>query len=262
MSSEFPPVSALCVTYGRPHVLEESIYSFLQQDYQGPKELVILNDFAEQTLRFDHPEVRIINRQERYPSLGDKRNASVELASHDLLFVWDDDDIFLPHRLRYSVEQMRGGLSFFKQGGHALILNDGKVTEILHSIFHSASCYTRALFKQVGGYQPLGRGEDMYFEQALHQILGDRFPQGIADPNEYFYLYRWAGTNSYHASWYEDKPEQSGNQQVADFVRQQVASAAIPVGDVTLNPLWRADYAALSKAFLQTYQTAASSTPA
>ncbi|MEZ4657920.1 MAG: glycosyltransferase family A protein [Caldilineaceae bacterium] len=50
------PVSCICLTYGRPAVLEEAIYSFLQQDYQGPKELIVLNDYVDQTLYFDHPE--------------------------------------------------------------------------------------------------------------------------------------------------------------------------------------------------------------
>ena len=56
-----PKVSCLCPTYGRPQCLEEAIFSFLTQDYQGEKELVILNDLADQTLIFDHPDVKIIN---------------------------------------------------------------------------------------------------------------------------------------------------------------------------------------------------------
>ena len=42
-SKDLPAVSCLCVTYGRPTLLlEESIQSFLQQDYVGKKELIIL----------------------------------------------------------------------------------------------------------------------------------------------------------------------------------------------------------------------------
>jgi GT2 family glycosyltransferase len=48
------PISYMCLTYGRPKVLEEAIESFLRQDYKGEKELVVLNDFADQTLVFDH----------------------------------------------------------------------------------------------------------------------------------------------------------------------------------------------------------------
>ena len=47
-----PAVSCICLTYGRPHVLEEAIHSFLLQDYAGSKELIVLNDYAGQTLLF------------------------------------------------------------------------------------------------------------------------------------------------------------------------------------------------------------------
>ena len=42
-----PAVSCICPTYGRPELLEEAIYCFLLQDYPGPKELIVLNDYAE-----------------------------------------------------------------------------------------------------------------------------------------------------------------------------------------------------------------------
>ena len=58
MTIHLPPVSAMCLTYGRPHVLEEAIHSFLKQDYLGPKEMIVLNDCDQQVLLFDHPEVK------------------------------------------------------------------------------------------------------------------------------------------------------------------------------------------------------------
>lgn len=98
--TNLPAVSCFCLTYGRHRILEEAIQSFLQQDYAGPREMIVLNDYADQTLAFDHPEVQVINLPRRFRTLGEKLNAAVALASHDLLFVWDDDDIYLPHRLR------------------------------------------------------------------------------------------------------------------------------------------------------------------
>ena len=58
----YPSISAKCITYGRVSTLEEAIYSFLQQDYPGEKELVIVNDYPKQKLIFDHPEIKIIIR--------------------------------------------------------------------------------------------------------------------------------------------------------------------------------------------------------
>jgi len=66
-----PAVSCFCLTYGRPRMLEEAIHSFLQQDYAGPKEMIVLNDYADQTLDLDHPEVQVINVPRRCRTLGE-----------------------------------------------------------------------------------------------------------------------------------------------------------------------------------------------
>ena len=99
--SALPGVSCLCLTYGRPAQLEEAIESFLRQEYAGAKELIVLNDYAEQHLRCDRPDVRVVNIARRFRTVGEKYNAAAALATHDLLFVWDDDDLYLPHRLAF-----------------------------------------------------------------------------------------------------------------------------------------------------------------
>ena len=76
-----PAVSCICLTYGRPAILAEAIESFLQQDYQGRKELIVLNDYVDQILTFDHPEVRVINVPKRFRTVGEKMNAAVALAA-------------------------------------------------------------------------------------------------------------------------------------------------------------------------------------
>ena len=142
-----PPVSCMCLTYGRAHLLEEAIASFLRQDYAGVKELIVLNDLAELRLHFDHPEVKIINVEKRFRGLGEKRNASAALCSHDLLFVWDDDDISLPWRLSYSVEKMSDGRRFFKPA-ESFVLSRGtlsgpKGTFSIRVPVGSEACLTR-----------------------------------------------------------------------------------------------------------------------
>src|SRR5687767_5015623 len=110
-----PSISCMCLTFGRPRfLLEESIFSFLVQDYAGEKQLLVLNDFDRQHIVFDHPDVTVVNYPERFATVGDKRNAAVALCRHDLIAVWDDDDISLPHRLRVSVERYRSSKRFFK----------------------------------------------------------------------------------------------------------------------------------------------------
>lgn len=79
-----PPVSCICPTYGRVALLEEAIETFLRQDYPSPKELIVVNDYAGQTLYFDHPEGRVINVPQRFHSVGEKYKAAA-LAAHDLV---------------------------------------------------------------------------------------------------------------------------------------------------------------------------------
>src|SRR4051812_42465388 len=168
MTQHLPPVSCICLTYGRAAVLEEAIQSFLLQDYQGVKELLILNDLASQTLRFDHPDVRIINLPLRFRTVGEKMNAAAALCSHDLLFVWDDDDIYLPHRIRLSVEQFVEARGFFTTGV-AWLWNDGQIEAMTENTFHSGSCFTRELFDAVQGYAAMGNGYDQEIEARFEE---------------------------------------------------------------------------------------------
>jgi hypothetical protein len=172
---ELPPVSCICLTYGRPELLEEAIQSFLQQDYEGRKELVVLNDCADQVLEFEHPEVLIVNVPTRFRTLGEKYNAAAALCSYDLVFNWDDDDIYLPHRLTLSVDSVDPDAGFFKPGT-AFFWNDGKITSLDRNTFHAGSCWSRDRLIQVGGYPHLSVGVDQAVEQLQSLWTAHRRP--------------------------------------------------------------------------------------
>lgn len=238
-----PPVSCFCLTYGRPRLLEEAVYSFLQQDYTGPKEMIVLNDYPDQVLTFDHPEVQVINLPKRFRSLGEKLNAAVALASHDLLFVWDDDDIYLPHRLSFSMAHFEPQKGFFKVKA-AWLWSHGVLSGPLHNHFHAASCWSRDLFDAVRGYPADGSGCDQIFEKRLAiSFPGSAQPWDVKS-EEIYYVYRWAGTGSYHLSCQGgSRVERKGRySEVAAFVEQQANEGEIPRGHIALQPCWRADY--------------------
>jgi glycosyltransferase involved in cell wall biosynthesis len=94
----YPKVSCVCPTFARAYLLEEAIESFHRQDYPGEKELIICNDFIDQELIYDHPDVKVINLKERCKNLGEKKNITCSYATGDLLLTWEDDDIHLPSR--------------------------------------------------------------------------------------------------------------------------------------------------------------------
>ncbi len=251
-----PNVSCICLTYGRPEILEEAIYSFLQQDYTGRKELIVLNDYPGQSLTFDHPDVRVMNVAKRFRTVGEKMNVAVALASHDLLFVWDDDDIYLPHRLSFSASRFDPGKGFFKPD-KAWLWNTGKLSGPAKNLFHSGSCWSRNLFDAVNGYPAEGTGYDLVFERALEK----QFPGSIAtyaiSPEEIYYLYRFAETGSYHLSGFGDyvAGRNIGHRQVEDYVNRQASTGKIPLGTVPLQPHWKTDYRQLVNEIIQTITT-------
>ena len=238
-----PPVSCFCLTYGRPRLLEESIHSFLEQDYAGPKEMIVLNDYSDQVLELDHPEVQVINLPKRFRTAGEKMNAAAALASHDLLFVWDDDDVYLPHRLSFSVAGFDLAKGFFK-ADKAWSWNAGELGDPTKNIYHAGSCWSRRLFDAVGGYAAEGCGYDLLFEQQLES----RFPGSTAprrvEPEEIYYVYRWSGTGSYHLSGFGSlrAGQNVGYAQVAARVDEQARRGEIPSGRVVLQPHWEQDY--------------------
>ena len=241
MMSASPPVSCMCLTYGRPHLLEEAIESFLRQDYRGTKELIVLNDLPDQQLRFEHPEVQIINLGKRFRSLSEKRNACAALCSHDWLFVWDDDDIYLPWRISYSIEMMDHERQFFKPA-QSFMLSDGIITGPHANVFHSSACWHRRLFDEVQGYPHVfGTGEDIAIESKFKQALAGRSLSDNIPVEKNFYIYRWGGTGSYHISGFGDATDHT---MVADYISRQLESGNIPSGEILLDPHWKTNYLA------------------
>jgi cellulose synthase/poly-beta-1,6-N-acetylglucosamine synthase-like glycosyltransferase len=238
-----PPVSCFCLTYGRPQLLEEAIHSFLQQDYAGPKEMIVLNDYADQTLEIDHPEVQVINLPRRFRTVGEKMNAAAALASHDLLFVWDDDDVYLPHRLSFSVANFEPAKGFFK-AHQAWFWNDGQLSGPIKSLFHAGSCWSRSRFDALRGYPAEGTGYDLLFEQQLESRFTGSTAAHRVELEEIYYLYRWSGTGSFHMSGFGALKigQNVGQAETAAYVQQRADSGEIPLGRVVLQPHWKHDY--------------------
>jgi hypothetical protein len=231
----------MCLTFARPkRLLEEAVYSFLNQDYAGEKELLVLNDFEHQTIGFGHPQVTVVNLAPRFHTVGEKRNAAAALCRYDLLAVWDDDDIYLPHRLSFSVSHYDEGKRFFKPS-KAFILNDGVVSGPKRALFHSGGLWHRSLFDQVGGYAPMDAGEDREIEGRFAAVIGTAKDYDEIQPSEIYYLYRWSGTESYHLSDFGP-----GEDQIAGYARSALAEGAIESGQIVLNPHWAMDYSQLA----------------
>ena len=224
-------VSCLCLTYGRPSLLEEAVESFLRQRWSGPKELVIVNDHPGQELVYEHGEVLIVNINRRLRTLGEKRNLSVALAKYDYLLPWDDDDIHLPWRIEETMKELPGQ-HFFKcpqvwQTSQGAL--DDRI-ECGDLYYHCTAAYSRHLFEQVGGYSCINGGEDLDFESKIRLSRNARKFWGVTRlPLErVYYIYRrWHG--HYHASGVQDLRE---------------IEPEVQEGRYLLEPKWQVDYCA------------------
>lgn len=251
--ADLPMVSCWCAAYGRVSCLEEAVESFLKQDYKGPKELVILNDYAGQELHFDHPEVRVINVKEHIVPLGKKFNETIKHCKGKILFCWDDDDIFLPHRISYCVNKLKNGVFHTR---NILTENSAGLFEIpavdmasQWPIAHPTHAYTRELFDSVGGFTESDWvGVDQLFMRKVAEKLGGHYDQEVK-PEDIFIVYRFGSTGFYNTS---ACPIMTDNvsQVTADKLEASVKEGKVPLGKITLKPGWKQDYVKCLKTHL------------
>lgn len=188
----FPLISCIMPTYGRPDFVNESIAMFLSQDYPR-KELLILNDCPEQIFECEIPGIEVFNFERRFNSLGEKRNMAIELSRGELIAIWDDDDVYLPWRLSFSLHEMcRLGLEFYRPESFWAYWG----SEPLHEnrsvpgwVSHGFVTFTKSLWKQVGGYPSRSLNEDSGFFDNIHQHLGQEFiTSSIGESDRLFVL--------------------------------------------------------------------------
>ena len=106
-----PRVSVIVATCDRPALLERAVAAVLAQDYPGEIECIVV---------YDHVGVRTFptadgpGRSTRFlanthrQGLPGGRNTGIDAATGDLIAFCDDDDIWLPAKLRRQVELMTG----------------------------------------------------------------------------------------------------------------------------------------------------------
>lgn len=236
------PVSCKCITYGRVSALEESLASFLKQDYDGEHELVIVNDYPLQRLHFEHPRVRIYNLDFTFPTIGAKENFAVSACRFDTIAVWDDDDIALQGHLRNISKYFPGhDLLHWERGAY---LEAGTIRG-LTSLGNSGIVYSRPLWLSIGGHPSENAGYDVTFVNRL-RAAGARVAKADPPPSEVGWFYRW-GDGSYHMSGQgtDDGSRPHVLQRHADHIESLRVAGKIPTGDIELKPQWRRDYRAL-----------------
>lgn len=234
-----PFVSCICPTYGRfpnyGHLLEESVQSFLVQDYPANRrELVIVNDCPQQVLTCDAPGVRILNLMFRHETLGAKYNAGCELSGGSYILPWEDDDISLPWRLSRSVPMMMQGDHWNPQ--YSWFMNsEGLHNDHKHGVCHNASVFSRAAWRAVNGYPKESGKQDAMMDTRLKRLNTNVFSP-LTNIKDWFYIYRWS-VSPCHVSG-----SHNPNQFYKDWGNKPVQE-----GTFKINPHWQQDYVALTR---------------
>ncbi|MFW6189910.1 MAG: hypothetical protein ACOC7T_05705 [Planctomycetota bacterium] len=227
-TANWPPVLGLCPTYGRFERLRDAAACFLLQDYPGRKRLLVLND-APEPIPADGlpPEITVINRPERYPTLGHKRQALLEKATSPplggLAAHWDDDDLYLPWHLTECVRRWAGRpearcvkprSAWFAVGPRGGF----EVRGPRRNVFEGQMLFELGRALELGGYPPLQSGQ----AKALLDAFRDTGELHTWDPaaRRVSYVYRWgdglchcSGTGS-HAG--DAAAHQAANEDHAD----------------------------------------------
>ncbi len=241
-------LSAKCITYGRVEFLEESLHSFLIQEYDGPKEIVIVNDYPLQKLHFDHPDVRIINLDYTFSNLGDKENFATEQCRGEIIMQWDDDDMAMSNHLSNVSKYFVEGTDLLHW--HNAILMNAPDIQAVCGVGNSGIVYSKKIWREMGGYPIENAGYDMSFVVKIKTISNNIVFAHPPD-EEVSWIYIWGGRGYHCSGMGTDTPDRPNViQRHSLYVENLRQQGLIPTGDVHLNPHWKHDYKQKLKDFI------------
>lgn len=110
-ASGWPAVGVVLATHNRPALVRVALASILEQDYPGPIRVVLVFDHSEpdHSLERDEPDRRVtVVRNARTAGLAGARNTGILALDTELVAFCDDDDSWLPGKLRAQVERLDG----------------------------------------------------------------------------------------------------------------------------------------------------------
>lgn len=194
--------SVIITTYKRGEFLLNAIESCLNQDFEGPLEVVIVDDNGKGTKHQQENEKRLSTHidagkilyivHETNMGACAARNMGGATASGKYLFFLDDDDVFLPNKVSVQVDflennpqydahasaflKKRNGKDFPSTDGQAII-GDLKNYLMYGNVYTPMICIRRDVFLNIGGFDNMPKFQDMYFvavflEQELKMYAG------------------------------------------------------------------------------------------
>lgn len=186
---------AVCSTYGRIPYLGRLLSSFTNQTYDD-KHLVIINDDKNVELCCSRKDVTILNCNQRL-TLSDKRNIGISIGTYDIIFPFDDDDIYLPNRMVNHIQHYDSDVNAFKNTSAYIIYGD-KFQDYDSSGLNNDISFRQSEWRRIGGYTTDNIYEDLDLNQRIEGMKVTTCHQ-CKD-----FVYQFGGVN-YHLS---NKPMQ------------------------------------------------------
>lgn len=243
-----PFISCKCITYGRVDTLVEALHSFLIQEYPADRcELIIVNDYPEQKLIFDHPQVTIYNLDETFPLIGEKENYAIERCNGDLIAVWDDDDVAMSNHLMNIANHWKEDTNII-HWETGVFYNEPSITAIT-GVGNSGIVYSKDVWERIGKSPLENAGGDTTLTNRIH-ALGGKVDVKMPD-NEASWFYMWGG-RGYHQSGEGTDDETKPNiiQRHSAWIESLRAKGEIPTGDIHLVPAWQKPYDKMLEDFI------------
>jgi hypothetical protein len=147
---------------------------------------------------------QIISISRRFRSLPEKFNAIAGLARGQILVVWEDDDIYLPHHISSHVAAMKGHL--WSKPSKVLSDYTGQIEEEdATGRFHCSLAFTRQAFENARGWPVTLRGD--FDQQLIARLCGLGSAGNPCAVNRPSYIFRWRSTGAYHGQALMQGPE-------------------------------------------------------
>lgn len=184
-------ISVLTITYKRHHLLEEAIQSFLSQEIPPECEMVVINDNPEVKYIYNHPKVRIINCDERFPSISAKIEWGYKQCKYDYIYRLDDDDLLTPWALKNAQIDIdtNPGFEIYRSEGMYFFMNN--LYEKESSNINNGNIYTKSYLDRIK-FPDRSGDEDNHITFGHNAIIYE-------SKLKHTMIYRW-GMDTFHIS--------------------------------------------------------------
>jgi len=195
---QFPLISCLCVTRGKPKLLERAISCFNYQTYSNKELIVVYEDDDLLTRGFvnsiKNPKIFVHEvRNSKKVTLGYLRNYAVENSHGEYICQWDDDDWYNIHRIETQYKELYASNLPSCVLSQWLVFNSNtqKAYYSNERFWEGSLLCLKSIFKNIK-YPHLKRGEDTPVIEYLNK--SKKLKAITHSANLYIYVYHGKNT--------------------------------------------------------------------